>query len=63
MKGIVEGYVTLKNCNALEQLRDHRLRLSSMLEEKSAGFFDDSRSIQTIDEDIRIIETALAGMA
>ena len=63
MKGIVEGYVTLKDRNALEQLRGHRLRLRSMLEGKSGGFFDVSRSIQVIDEDIRLIETALASMA
>ena len=59
MKMIVDGYVRLKDREALEQLRDHRNRLRQQLRELRASSLDACRSIQTFDADVLVIEAAL----
>lgn len=59
MKLIVEGYSSLKNREALEDLRAHRERLRNQLQEQSPGGVDTSLTIETLNEDLRIIEAAI----
>lgn len=57
IKKIVDTYVRLGNRRAIEDLLMHRRRLSIDLRGRSG--YDFSRPIQQIDEEIRIIATAL----
>ena len=59
MKLIVNGYVSLKNRSALEDLREHRQRLRKQLQEQEKGVFDVSHLTQLFDEELRVIEGAL----
>ena len=62
MKMIVDGYVRLKDREALEELRNHRRRLRQQLQEQrlgSFGTFDVSKSLQTFDAEVLVIETGL----
>jgi hypothetical protein len=59
MKMIVDGYVRLKDREALEQLRSHRQRLRQQLGELRGSSLDASRSIQTFDAEVLVIEAAL----
>lgn len=56
---IVNGYVSLKNREALEKLRDHRQDLKRRLRDRPAGEFDVSYSIRLFDDDLAIIEAGL----
>ena len=62
IKMIVDGYVRLKDREALEELRSHRRRLRQQLQEHrqgSFGTFDVSKSIQTFDAEVLVIEAGL----
>ncbi len=62
MKMIVDGYVRLKDREALEDLRNHRRRLRQQLQEQrqgSFGAFDVSKSIQAFDAEVLVIEAGL----
>ena len=59
MKMIVDGYVRLKDREALEQLRNHRQRLRQQLRELRDSSLDATRSIQTFDAEVLVIEAAL----
>ena len=59
MKMIVDGYVRLKDREALEQLRNHRQRLREQLRDLRASSLDACRSIQTFDAEVLVIEAAL----
>jgi hypothetical protein len=63
VKLIVDGYVSLKDCKALEELREHRQRLRKDLLERSGRWFDVSRSIQVFDNDLEVIEAAFAKLS
>lgn len=56
---IVDGYVRLKDREALEQLRNHRQRLREQLRDLRASSLDACRSIQTFDAEVQVIEAAL----
>ena len=56
---IVEGYLNLKDRTALEDLRAHRLRLRKQLEERPPGGIDAGPVMQTLDEDLGVIEAAI----
>jgi hypothetical protein len=56
VKLIVDGYVSLKDRGALEEIRQHRQRLKSQLQQKVDGYFDVSSSLRLFDEDLRVIE-------
>ena len=60
VKLIVDGYVSLQDRLALEQMREHRQRMRSLLQEKAGGPFDVSGSVRLCDDDIEIIEAGLA---
>jgi len=60
IKLIVGGYLSLKNREALEDLRAHRQRLRKQLEDRPAGCIDAGPTMQMFDEELRVIETALA---
>jgi hypothetical protein len=59
VKLIVDAYVSLKNRQALEDMREHRQRMRKQLQDRATGAFDVSRSVRDFDEDIRIVEAGL----
>jgi hypothetical protein len=59
MKLIVDAYVSLKNRQALEDLRAHRQRLKRELLLKQTDAFDFSNSIRAFDDEVVVIETGL----
>jgi hypothetical protein len=59
MKLIVEGYLSLKNRDALEDMRAHRQRLRKQLEERSPGGIDAGPAMEALDDDLRVIEAAI----
>jgi hypothetical protein len=60
IKLIVGGYLSLKNREALEDLRAHRQRLRKQLQERTAGGIDAGPTMRVFDEELRVIEAALA---
>ena len=59
MKMIVDGYVRLKDRDALEQLRSHRQRLRQQLRDHRYGALDINNSLETFDAEVLVIEAAL----
>jgi hypothetical protein len=57
---IVDGYVSLKNRQALEELREHRQRLRMQLLLKRGSAFDPGKSIKMFETEVAMIETGLA---
>jgi hypothetical protein len=60
LKLIVDGYLSLKNHEALEDIRAHRQRLRKQLAERTPGGIDAGPAIEALDEDLRVIEAAIA---
>ena len=58
-KLIVEGYLSLKDRSALEDMRAHRQRLRKLLEDKGGGNVKVDPAIQLFDEELGIIEAAI----
>ena len=58
IKSIVDGYVRLNDRNSLEDLRQHRQSLRQQVNSQG-GYFDVSRTIQMLDDDIRAIEDGI----
>ena len=58
IKLIVEGYLTLKDRTAIEDLRAHRQRLRQQLQDQK-GWVDVGRSTELFDDELRVIEAAL----
>lgn len=57
---IVDGYVTLKDRVALEQMREHRQQLRRSLQQRVGGPFDLSQTIRICERDIEVVESGLA---
>lgn len=57
---IIAGYVSLKDRRALEGIRDHRRRLLQETRMRSVSGFHPSTVIETLQEEIDLIEAALA---
>ncbi|MBR1207396.1 MULTISPECIES: hypothetical protein [unclassified Bradyrhizobium] len=57
---IIAGYVSLKNRQALEQLRDHRQHLLDDVRTHSFPGFRPSVVNETLSEEIELIQGALA---
>jgi hypothetical protein len=57
---IIAGYVSLKNRQALEEIRDHRQRLLDSVRTHSVPGFGPSVVNDTLREEIDLIEAALA---
>lgn len=60
MSLIVDALVRLNDRKALDEMREHRQRLRSIVQEKAGGYFDVSRSIEIYDRDIAAVEAGLA---
>ena len=58
IKSIVDGYVRLNDRNSLEDLRQHRQLLRRQVTVQGE-YLDISRTIQILDEDIRVIEAGI----
>lgn len=58
IKLIVEGYLSLKDRGALEDLRSHRQRLRKQLH-RSNGLEVVGRTVQLFDEELRVIEAGI----
>jgi hypothetical protein len=59
LKLIVDGYLSLKNREALDEMRAHRQRLRKQLEERTPGGIDAGPAMEALDEDLRVIEAAI----
>jgi hypothetical protein len=59
IKLIVEGYLTLKDRTALEDLRAHRQRLRNQLQDQPKGFIDVEPALQLFDQELGVIEAAI----
>ncbi|MCA6124194.1 hypothetical protein J6500_20190 [Bradyrhizobium sp. WSM 1704] len=57
---IIAGYVSLKDRRALENIRDHRRRLLQETLMRSGAGFHPSTVIDTLQEEVDLIEAALA---
>jgi hypothetical protein len=57
---IVDGYVSLKDRQALEDLREHRQRLRMQLLLKKGSAFDPGKSIKMFETEMAMIETGIA---
>jgi hypothetical protein len=57
---IVDGYISLKDREPLEELQAHRQRHKKQLQDQPKSWFDVSRTIQVFDEDLRVIEAAIS---
>lgn len=60
IKGIVDAYLKVGNWAALEGLRAHRQRLKVQLQILTGSGYDVQKSIDALDEDLDVIEAALA---
>ena len=63
VKLIVEGYLSLKDRGALEELRAHRQRLRKQLRAKPSGLEVVGRTTQLFDEELIVIEAAIHRLA
>ena len=59
---IVAGYVTLKNREALQEIRDHRQRLLHESRMHSGSWVSVESLNSVLQEDIRIVDAALSGL-
>ena len=48
---------------AIEELRAHRQRLRRQLEERPTGGIDAGPTMEVFDEELRVVETALASFS
>ena len=60
LKMIVDGYLSLKNRGALEEMRVHRERLRKQIEERTPGGIDAGPTMLLFDEELHVIQAALA---
>ena len=60
LKMIVDGYLSLKNRRALEEMRVHRERLRQQIEERTPGGIDAGPTMLLFDEELHVIQAALA---
>jgi hypothetical protein len=60
---IVEGYLSLKDRGALEDMRAHRQRLRKQLQDQSIGLEVVGRTTELFDEELTVIEAAIHRLA
>jgi hypothetical protein len=60
LKMIVDGYLSLKNRKALEEMRAHRERFRKQIEERTPGGIDAGPTMLLFDEELHVIQAALA---
>jgi hypothetical protein len=59
IKSIVNGYFSLGDRVALEEIRNHRQRLRKQLVDQPPSWVDPSSTIRLLDEDLQVVEDAL----
>lgn len=59
---IVAGYVTLKNREALQEIRDHRQRLLHNSQMRADSCFNQEGLTSVLKEEISIVDAALEGL-
>ena len=59
MSMIVDGLVTLKDRQALEDMREHRLRLREKLLQSRSRVFDPGTLVKLYETEVEMIETGL----
>jgi hypothetical protein len=59
IKLIVDGYLTLKDRTALEDLRAHRQRLRKQLQDQPKSFVSVEPTVRLFDEELAVIEAAI----
>ena len=59
MSSIIDGYVFLNDRQALEDMREHRLRLREQLLRKRTSALDPGKSVQLYETEVAMIETGL----
>ncbi len=59
MSSIIDSYVFLKDRQALEDMRKHRLRLREQLLRRRSSAFDPGKSIQLYEAEVVMIEAGL----
>jgi hypothetical protein len=57
---IVDGLVTLKDRQGLEEMREHRQKLRMQLLLKRGSAFDPRKSVELYETEVAVIETGLA---
>ena len=60
IKPIVDGYLSLENRKALEEMRAHRERLRKQIEERTPGGIDAGPTMLLFDEELPAIQAVLA---
>jgi hypothetical protein len=60
LKMIVDGYLSLKNRKALEEMRAHRERLRKQIVERTPGGIDAGPAMLLFEEELHVIQAALA---
>ena len=60
IKIIVDGYLSLRNRKALEEMRVHRERLRKQIEERTSGGIDAGPTMLLFEEELSVIQAALA---
>jgi hypothetical protein len=60
IKLIVDGYLTLKDSQSLEGLREHRQRLRKRLQDQPKSWVDVDSAIRLLDDDLSVIEAGIA---
>jgi hypothetical protein len=62
IKLIVDGYVTLKDRSALEDLRAHRQRIRKQLQDQPNSWINIGPATQILDEELRVIEAGIESL-
>ena len=62
IENIVAGYVTLKNRQALEEIRDHRQRLLQNSRMHAGSWVSVESLTSALQEEISIVDAALKGL-
>jgi hypothetical protein len=60
MSMIVDGFVTLNDRQALEDMREHRLRLREKLLQSRSRVFDPDKLVQLYESEVTMIEMGIA---
>ena len=60
VKLIVDAFVSLKDREALDEMREHRQRLREQLQARVGQPFDVGQTVKVVDEDLRVIDDGVA---
>jgi hypothetical protein len=60
VKLIVDAFVSLKDRESLDEMREHRQRLRDQLQARVGQAFDVGQTVKLVDEDLRVIDDGVA---